>query len=355
MKTRHTARNAILLAGLIVVLLLAGGPLFATGKAEQGQPQGQQEETLGVAKEEERLMMVSIPKLRSPWFNDLEAGLRRAGQEYGVNVYQQAPASADEAQQVRLIEDAINQGVNAILVVPNDANSIVPAFARAQAQGIATLTHESPNQQNADFDVEMIDNVAFGQKSMDLMVQAMGAQEGQFVIFVGSLTVPAHNIWADAALEQARQNYPGLRQVADRYPVSEDQSLARQTALDILTANPDIRAFLCFGSQGAPGAAQAVRERGLSDRVAVIGTTSPMQAAQYLQDGSMDYAVVWRPGEAGYAMVYLARLVLEGRQAEVTEGFEIPTIGAPIKIDGNTLIFDRPLVIDRENVGTFDF
>jgi hypothetical protein len=71
--------------------------------------------------------------------------LKNAGQEYGIDVSQQAPAAADEAQQVRLIEDAINQG--------NDANSIVPAFTRAQRQKIVTITHESPQQKNADFDL----------------------------------------------------------------------------------------------------------------------------------------------------------------------------------------------------------
>lgn len=68
----------------------------------------------------ENYTMVSIPKLRSPWFNQLENGLNKAKVDFEVEVYQQAPASADEAEQVRLIEDAINQGVNAVLVVPNN-------------------------------------------------------------------------------------------------------------------------------------------------------------------------------------------------------------------------------------------
>ena len=119
--------------------------------------------------------MISIPKLKATWFDRLEMGLNKAGADFGINVSQQAPASADEAQQVRLIEDAINQGNNAILVVPNDAKSIEPVFARAQEQKIVTVTHESPNQKNADFDIEMIDNKAFGERAMEEMVKTMGA------------------------------------------------------------------------------------------------------------------------------------------------------------------------------------
>ena len=297
--------------------------------------------------------MVSIPKLRATWFDRLEVGLKKAGEQFGIKVSQQAPAAADEAQQVRLIEDAVNQGNNAILVVPNDAKSIEPVFARAHGQKIVTVTHESPNQKNADYDVEMIDNKAFGEAAMEAMVKGMGAKEGEFVVFVGSLTVPAHNIWADAALELAKKKYPGLKEVAKRFPASEDQNLARQTALDVITAHPNIKAFLCFGSQGAPGAAQAVREKGLIGKITVIGTTAPSQAGPFLKDGSFTTAILWDPAEAGYAMVYLAKTVLDGKKSSIGPNFAIPTLGKPLSVKGNTLVYDRPLLVTKDNVDQF--
>ncbi|HEY9594015.1 MAG TPA: substrate-binding domain-containing protein, partial [Spirochaetia bacterium] len=246
---RNRRMTATVIAVVVLGLLLGTGFAFAGG---QGESKGGKAYT-----------MVSIPKLRATWFDRLEVGLKKAGEQFGINVSQQAPAAADEAQQVRLIEDAINQGNNAILVVPNDAKSIEPAFERAQGKKIVTITHESPNQKFANWDIEMIDNVAFGQKAFEVLVKDMGTTDGEFVIFVGSLTVPAHNIWADASLALAKQKYPNLKQVADRYPVGEDQNAARQAALDILTAHPNLKGFLCYGSQGAPGAAQALREKGL--------------------------------------------------------------------------------------------
>lgn len=294
--------------------------------------------------------MASVPKLRAPWFNEFEVGLKAAGQDFGVKVYQQAPETADEALQARLIGDAINQGINALLVVPNDAKSLVPVFTKAQSQKIVVITHESPQQPNADLDIEMIDNKAFGAKAMDLLAEKIGPQGGEFVIYVGSLTVPAHNIWADAALARAKEKYPNLAQVSNRYPVSEDQSAAHQTALDILTAHPNLKGFLCFGSQGAPGAAQALGEKGLAGKLAVVGTTSPNQASQYLKDNSMTASIIWDPGEAAYAMVYLSKLILDGKKAEVTGAIDIPKLGKPLSLTGNTLTYDRPLIITKDNV-----
>ncbi len=332
-------KNKMIIAVIVLGMILSACAPAATPAAEQPAAGG--------------YIMMSIPKLKATWFDRLEQGLTQAGTEYGITTSQQAPASADEAQQVRLIEDAINQGNNALLVVPNNAKSIEPVFARAQAAGIATITHESPGQVNADFDVEMIDNEAFGAAAMDMLVKDMGATEGEIVIFVGSLTVPAHNIWADAAIARAKDKYPGIVQVADRYPVSEDQNSARQAALDIITAHPNIKGFLAFGSQGAPGAAQALREKGLIGKIAVVGTTSPSQASEYLKDGSMTGAILWDPAEAGYAMAYLAKLILDGKKDTIGPDLDIPTLGKPLRVDGNTIIYDRPLLLNKDNVDSF--
>ena len=86
-----------------------------------------------------------IPKLRAAWFNRLEVGTKKAAQDLSIKTYMQAPASADEAEQARLIQDAISRGVDAVLVVPNNAQSLEPVFAQAKQAGIVVITHESPN------------------------------------------------------------------------------------------------------------------------------------------------------------------------------------------------------------------
>jgi simple sugar transport system substrate-binding protein len=329
----------ILLLGLVLLIAMQG--LYAAGEQE------------AVAAEDGQYTMVAIPKLRAAWFNALEKGMLQAADEYGVEAYMQAPAAADEAQQVRLIEDAINQGVNAIMVVPNDANSVVPAFNRAKEQGIVVMTHESPNQEAGDFNVEMIDNVKFGETMMK-EIAARTDGKGKYVVFVGSLTVPAHNIWADAAIAYQKANYPQMELVTTKQPVSEDRNAARQKTLELLSVHPDLKAVLAFGSQGAPGAAQALRERSLIGQIAVVGTTSPMEIAPFLKDGSASLSVLWDPGEAGYAMVYLSKLILDGKRDTIKQGLEIPTLGVP-QIDGMNVLFDRPLIVDADNVDDYGF
>ncbi|HUI72795.1 MAG TPA: substrate-binding domain-containing protein [Spirochaetia bacterium] len=299
---------------------------------------------------EARYTAASIPRFKAPWFDRMETGMKKAGAELRVTVREADPPPADSSRQVGLIEDAINQGNDAIMVVPDDPRLIESVFAHAQTKKIVTVTTQSPHQAHADCDVEMVDDESFGQLAMEEMVKAMRSPEGEYAVFVGSFTTADHNRWADAAIARAKETYPGLTLAAERFPVSEDQGLSHQTALDIIAAYPNIKAFISFGSQGGPGIAQALRDKGLVGEVAVISTTGPAIASPYLRDGSLSASIVWDPAEAGFAMVYLARLVLDGKRAMIGRDLDIPMIGKPFSFSGNTVVYNRPLVLTKDNV-----
>jgi simple sugar transport system substrate-binding protein len=286
-----------------------------------------------------------------PWFNRLEEGVKQAGQELGVNAYMVGPAQADPAQQVKMVEDLINKGVDVIAVVPNDAKSMEPVFAKAKEKGIIILTHESPDQVGNDYDLELIDNVKFGQHHWDKLVEFMG-DSGDFVIYVGSLTVPLHNLWADEGLKYAAEKYPNLHLVTDRFPVGEDQEASRQKMLELIQAYPDLKGMVGFGSLGPPGAAQALQEKGLCDKIAVVGTVIPSHAAPYLKNGCLKHGILWDPKDAGYGMVWLGKYMLDGNT--VAQGMEIPGLG-PATLNQNILQFDAMIDITKDNVDSFGF
>ncbi len=286
-----------------------------------------------------------------PWFNVVETGVKRAATELGVNAYQTGPAQADPAQQVKVVEDLVAKGVDAIAVVPNDAKSLEPVFKKAKEKGIVVITHESPDQVGNDYDFELIDNVKFGQQAWEQLVRHMG-DSGEYAIFVGSLTVPLHNFWADTGLAYAKEKYPNLKPVTDRIPCGEDADLARQKTLELLTAYPNLKGIVGFGSLGPIGAAQALREKGLGDKVAVVGTVIPSHAAPYLKDGSMDEGILWNPADAGFGMVWLAKYILDGNKVE--SGMEIPGIGK-VTVEGNVVKADAILDITAENAEKLGF
>ena len=62
------------------------------------------------------------------------------------------------------MEDLIAQGVDAICVVPNDPEALVPTIEKAQDAGIVVVSHEAPGiAETVDLDVEAFVNKTFGE------------------------------------------------------------------------------------------------------------------------------------------------------------------------------------------------
>jgi len=281
-----------------------------------------------------------------PWFNRMAEGVEQAAKELGVNAYLVGPATADPAPQVQMVEDLVTRGVNAVCVVPNDAKALAPVFQKAREKGIVVITHESPFETEAiDWDVETIDSVQYGKNPIDVIVEKLKEAEelekytpenpAGFVMLVGSLTVPLHNFWADTALAYAKEKYPFLKELTSRLPTAESVEDSRAAVLDLITTYGDqLKAVIGWGSLGPIGAAQAVAEKGMEDKIIVVGSAIPSTVAPYLKTGAVDWAQLWDPKDAGYAMVYIAKQILDG--VEIKEGMEIPGLG-PIKVEGKVI------------------
>lgn len=259
-----------------------------------------------------------------PWFNAMEVGIKKASETLGVNGWMIGPTKADAAQQVRAVEDLIAQKVDVIAVVPNDAAALEPVFKRAQEAGIKVLTHESPDQKFNDWNIELTTAEGFGERHMESLAKSLNG-EGKYILYVGSLTVPLHNKWADAAVALQQAKFPNMQLVADRFGVAESADDSFNTAIDMMKANPDLKGVLAFGSQGPIGAARAVEDRGKIGEVIVVGPFSPGQGAKYIKSGAIKEGFIWNPMLAGEVIVRIAKDVAEGK--EPTDGMEVEGIG----------------------------
>jgi simple sugar transport system substrate-binding protein len=257
--------------------------------------------------------IVLVVKLEGvAWFDSTRVGITRFNDEYpDVNAYQIGASTADPAAQVALVNDLIAKGVDAILVIPNDPASLVPAFRNARSQGIKVLTHEAGTQSDADYDVEAFDNTAYGAHMMDVMAEWLGSQ-GVWQPFVGLLTSPTHNQWVDGEIAQAQARYPGLSTAQERIEEHEDQQLAYERALELLRARPEVKAMMGSAMSTVPGVSQAITERGLIGQVAAFGTCLPSVAGDYLESGAARSIHFWVPADAAYATASAAYKLLKG-------------------------------------------
>ena len=279
----------------------------------------------GVAVAQDKPTMGVVVKIGGiPWFNAMETGITEKGAELGVDATMIGPTSADPALQVRAIEDLIAKGVDVIGVVPNDEAALEPVLEKARAAGIKVVSHEGPGLNNVDWNFEMASAQGFGETHAELLAQKMGGK-GEYGVFVGSLTVPLHNAWADAAIAYLAEKYPDMKPVGERYGVAENVDDSRKTALDLMAANPNLGGFLAFGSQGPIGAGRAIEEQRKVGSVHVIGPFSPGQGRDLVKSGAISGGFMWNPAEAGRVFVTMGKMLVDG--TEITEGADIPGLG----------------------------
>lgn len=297
-----------------------------------------------------------MPKLVGiPYFNASEDGALQAGKDLGVEVIYAGPTQADAAAQVKMIEDYISRGVDAIAVAPNDPAALTPVLKKAKERGILVMDWDTPADKDVvELSVHQIDDKQYGEHIWDLLVEEMGTDEGDYAILTGGLSAANLNTWIDYGLEYAKEKYPNLNLVTERIPTNEKQQEAYSKTLNLLRAYPNLKGIIGVSTPAPIGAAQAVEEKGLEDKVAVVGTSLPNDSRPYLKSGALRVGTLWEPAKLGYLTVYLALQKLEGK--EIIDGMEVPNVGKiQVWEDGKTVIMGPPTDFTAENVDNFDF
>ncbi|VDA99584.1 hypothetical protein S1OALGB6SA_655 [Olavius algarvensis spirochete endosymbiont] len=320
---------------LIVVVLLA---VFSLSTCSRG--------------DDDAYEIVFIPKLVGiPWFTAMENGFEDYAAEIGdLKISVLGAPDTDPAAQARILEDAISQEPDAIVVVPNDTAVLEPIMARGREAGILMVSQEAPGIQNADMDIEFLIAERYGADMMELFVREAGS-EGGYAIMVGGLTVTSHNQRADMAVKHQEENYPGLYQVTSRLEGSESVEDAQNRTLELAAAYDDLVGMIYIGSLGAIGGSQATKSLNRDD-IAIVGGSVPSQAKSYLEEGSIDANYISNPYRIGRDSAYLVRHLLSG--GTIADVGDLPEYGTPA-IDGTVVTFHAPSEVTAENADMFGF
>lgn len=294
------------------------------------------------------------------WFKRMEEGVTKFGEETKINVIQKGPAKADAASQVEVVDQMIDQGVDAICVVPIDPGALEASLARAMEAGIVVVSHEASNLKNTLFDVEAFTAENFGAAIMDELAKAMG-EKGKYAEMVAYTTSTTHMEYANAQHQRQLEKYPDMELINDgQVPTAESEEsmdTSYQRAKEVLKANPDLKGFTGVASTDCPGIAKAVEELGLD--VSVVGVGTPKEFAPYMENGTIKSLLLWDPMLSGELMCKLATDILEGKDIGDGDGYDAGIEGynaMTLNKDINrTLIGQAELIITPETVGNYGF
>lgn len=289
------------------------------------------------------------------WFDRMNVGVEKFAKDTGLDAKQVGPNKADAALQVQMIEDLIAQNVNAICVVPFSPDALEPVLKKAMDKGIVVVSHEASNLQNTNYDIEAFKNEDFGAQLMDRIGQVTGGK-GQYAQLVGSLTSKTHIQWVDGALAEQKAKFAGMEAVPDRMETADDQQTAYNKTKELLKKYPNLVAIEGSAMTDTPGAALAVEEMGLQGKVHIVGTSLVSVAGKYIKDGTVDAIGFWDPADAGYAMNALAKMILDGKKADIKDGLNLNLPGyESLKLDGKVFYGNAFHFVDKTNMDQFNF
>jgi len=319
--------SLLVLSVMIIVAMLAACTPTATQAPAAAAP---------AIKANKDLKFVTVVKsIAFNWFKRMEVGVLQFGTETGVKASQEGPDTGDVAKQIGIVEDLLAQGVDALLIVPNQTEPMEPVMKKAQAAGVIVVTHEASNVTNASYDIEAFDNKAYGEMLMQDMAKCMG-EKGVYTEFVGKKQATTHMEWANAAIAYQKAHYPNMTLYSgDVVETSEDQEISYSKMKAILLAEPNIKGMQGADAGAVVGAGRAVEEAGLGGKICIYGTSIPSYAGDLAKKGVIQEFTAWDPAMAGKAMNVVALKIIKGEP--ITDGMDLGVLGyEKIKILTNT-------------------
>jgi ribose transport system substrate-binding protein len=241
-----------------------------------------------------------IPKGVSHFFwQTIHAGAEAAGKELGVEIMWKGPAQeTDYSGQINIVEDAINRRVDGIVLAPSHGDALVPIVERAQKEGIPVTIFDSGINTENYASYVATDNHKGGVVAAERLAEKLGGK-GKIAI----LGVKAGSVSTDQReqgfKETIEQKFPGIKIVAFQYGEA-DRTKSLDRATDILTTHGDLNGVFASNESSTVGAVQAIKQKGLSGKVILVGFDSSPNLIDDLKAGAIDSLVLQDPFKMGY-------------------------------------------------------
>src|SRR3954453_22995781 len=296
-----------------------------------------------------------VPKLQGiPYFEAMNTGGQAACKDLGCTWLYQGPVEADPAAQADIVRSYIQQGVDALIVAPNDPDSMAPLLKQAADAGIkvATPDTDAPNSVRQVF-VNQASTEGIGQALTDALMEAMGGK-GKYAIVSCGQTAENLNSWIEVQKSYTAEKYPDA-EIVDTVYAGEDQAAATQMATDLMNAHPDLTGLVGECTSSAPGVAQAVRDAGKIGQVFTVGLGTPKSMLPYLQDGSSSASILWNVENLGYLTAWAGVQLAAGKDFQATN--KVNSDMTDVAYDDKTKVLLRgpPLRITKDNAGQYNY
>jgi simple sugar transport system substrate-binding protein len=254
----------------------------------------------------------------------VQNGAEQAGKDLGISVDYQS--DGDPQRQSQLIDAAVNEGVDGIVVSMANPDALEDSVAAAVQAGIPVVTINSGGDRSAEFG-------AIGHVGQDESIAGQGA--GRELATQGAKKVlcvvhEAGNIGLEQRCSGASEGL-GAEVTPLQVDINDLQG-AQSTIASQLQSDPSIDAVLTLNSAVAAVAVTAAKDAGSDALIATFDLNQDV--IKGIQDGSISFAVDQQQYEQGYLPIVMLQLYAKN----------LNTVG------GGQPVLTGPGIVNSENV-----
>ncbi len=295
-RRRMTAAAALAVVALLGISACGGG----------GGPAAPTQKKIGLA----------LSTLNNPFFVTLRDGAQKAATNGGVQL-NVADGANDNAKQADEISTFITQKVDVIIVNPTDSDAVVASVTKANQAKIPVIAVDRNSNGGTLASFIASNNVQAGKLGGQQLLKAVPAN-AKVAMLIG---IPGASAARDRgkgftdAVADTSINTKGAKLVAQQVAnFKRDEAL--NVMQNILTANPDLAGVFAQNDEMALGAVQAIKAKGLTGKVFVVGVDGIDDAKAAIKAGEMLATVAQQPDVMGQLAVEAAIKLTKGQTVD---------------------------------------
>ena len=256
---------------------------------------------------------LSLSTLNNPFFVTLKDGAEAAAEQAGVELIV-VDSQDDPAREATNIEDLIQQGVDAILVNPTDADAVVPSIQKANQANIPVFTIDRGANGGVVISHIASDNVAGGALAGKFLCEAMGG-EGKAVELEGIAGTSAARDRGNGFNTYMSSECSGVEIVA-RQTANFNRAEGLTVFENILQAEPEVNGTFAHNDEMILGAIEAAEAAGRAGEIIFVGFDAVDDAVAAVDAGKLAATIAQQPAEMGRLGVETAVKYLNGEVVE---------------------------------------
>jgi ribose transport system substrate-binding protein len=263
------------------------------------------------------LEIAVIPKgTTHSFWKAIHAGAIKASREMDVKIYWNGPQKEDDrAQQITVVEDFINLGVDGIVLAPLDDRALMRPVRDAVERNIPVVIMDSDLQGEDFISYVATDNYQGGVLAAERIGELLKG-EGNLILIryqVGSASTTNRE---RGFVDTIRNNFPQINFLVEDQYAGATTETAYQLAENLLNRFPDVQGLFCPNESSTFGALRALQESGRAGSIKFVGFDSSPKLVQGLEEGHIHGLILQDPIKIGYMGVKQMVLHLRGNPIE---------------------------------------